>query len=271
MIKASSLKYHWQRVVCLVYIGSIITVCQTGMATTEPVKISTHPSYPPIMFQINKVPKGIALDVAIDILDQLKVPYELIFSGPWNRVLERARQGKIDLVAGLYYSKERATYLDYSDSIMDDHTVLFVWKGKEFPYNTLADIKGKRGTANLGASFGTAVDPFLATEVKMQRVVQSIQNYRLLELGRVDFFIFGLFAGQAQANKLGFGGKVVALPTPVVTEKIFLGFSKKSPHKHLLQKINPLIQSKITTKVIEKLYESNLQAYLQAPETTATN
>jgi polar amino acid transport system substrate-binding protein len=230
--------------------------------TMEPLKISCHPAYPPVMFIKNQKPMGIAIDIATDILNDLRVPYELVFAGPWNRVQQSARLGKIDMIASIYYNKERALYLDYALPVIEDPVVIFVWQGKEFEFNNLEDLVPKTGTSNLGESYGVEVDAFLEKNVSMQRVVKSEMNFKFLELGRADFFMFGLYAGRAQALLHGYGAKIVALPKPVTTENFYIAFSKKSPYKYLIPKINALIESSITPEKIRSLNEKNLKLYI---------
>lgn len=231
-------------------------------AEPAPLVISCHPDYPPVMFVKGQQPMGIAIDVATEILGHLEVPFELVSSGPWNRVQQSARLGKIDMIAGIYHNSERAEYLNYSLPFMEDPTVIFVWRGKEFPFNSLEDLIGKNGTSNLGESFGSKVDSFLEKNVKMQRVVKNEMNFRLLELGRADFFIFGLYPGRIQALQYGYNDKVKPLMKPAITENYYLALSKKSPYSNLIPKINEYIKKNITPKKIRKLNEENVRKYI---------
>ncbi len=213
------------------------------------------------MFVKGQQPMGIAIDVATEILGHLKVPFELVSAGQWNRVQQSARLGKIDMIAGIYHNSERAEYLDYTLPFMEDPTVIFVWRGKEFPFSSLKDLTGKNGTSNLGESFGSEVDQFLENNVKMQRVVKNEMNFRLLELGRVDFFIFGLYPGRTQALQYGYSDKIKPLAKPATTENFYLALSKKSSYTHLIPKINNYIKQHITATKIRKFNESNLKKY----------
>lgn len=234
--------------------------------TAQTLKISCHPEYPPVMFAHQEKPAGIAVDIATQALEHLGIEYQLVFAGPWKRVQQSAKVGKIDMIAGLYFNKERGQSIDFTVPIMDDPTVIFVWRNKEFEYNTLEDLIGKKGTTNLGDSFGVKVDAFMKKHLSVQRVVTSDLNFRLLELGRVDYFIYGLFPGRAQALNYGYGDLVKSLPNPVAVEKLYLGFSKKSSFRHLIPKINDYIKKHISETVIAELSEKNLNLFTGTPQ-----
>lgn len=229
--------------------------------TASPLRISCHPDYPPVMFLHQEKPAGITVDVATRALDHLGIEYELVFAGPWKRVQQSAKVGKIDMIAGLYFNKERDQYIDFTVPVVDDPTVIFVWRNKEFKYNTLEDLKGKEGTANLGDSFGIKVDAFIEEHLSVQRTVTIDSNFRLLEIGRANYFIYGLLPGKAQALRYGYGDLVKSLPIPLAIEKIHLGISKKSSFRHLIPKINDYIKMYINEKMIAELSEKNLKIF----------
>ena len=55
--------------------------------------------------------------------------------GSWEEAQAAARDGKADMIFGIYYNDERAKYLDYvQPAFMFDDVAVFVAKGKEFPF-----------------------------------------------------------------------------------------------------------------------------------------
>ena len=64
----------------------------------------------------------------------LKIPVESKFTGTWADAQAATREGKADMIVGIYYNDERATYLDYvQPAFMFDEVVMFVAKGKSVP------------------------------------------------------------------------------------------------------------------------------------------
>jgi len=57
-----------------------------------------------------------------------------------------AREGKVDIIFGVYFNDERASYLDYvRPAFMIDPVVVMVAKGKGFPFRGRQDLVGKEG------------------------------------------------------------------------------------------------------------------------------
>ncbi len=241
---------------------TLLLLCWPLISSGLEIKISSHPAYPPVMFERDGKLFGMTIDIATALFNSLNQPHRFVFSGPWNRVQQRARSGHIDMIAGIYRNKKREKYLLYSIPVLENPDVVFVKTGREFPFQTLEDLIGKKGTTNLGESFGNKIDQFIESKLNVQRVVKNKMNYKLLDLERVDYFLYGLYPGKAQAERLGYGGKIKALKTPLATEHYHFAFSKKSTFKSLLPKVDDFLKHYLTEKRIQSLYEKNLQLYL---------
>jgi polar amino acid transport system substrate-binding protein len=241
------------------------STASSAVQPRNPVMISAHPDYPPLMYEQEGELHGMTIDIATELFESLNIPYQFIFSGPWNRVQQRAKSGHIDMIAGIYKNSTREQYLLYSIPIFTGPDAVFVKAGKTFPFETLSDLIDKKGTSNLGESFGTTMDQFIENHLTIQRVVNSAMNYKLLDLERVDYFLFGLYPGQAQAKRLGYDNRIVSLKTPFATGAFYFTFSKKSRHKHLISKVNRYIKEHINDDYIEQLHTINLNKYLATP------
>ena len=56
---------------------------------------------------------------------------QLKYMGTWADAQAAARDGKADMIFGIYYNDERAAYLDYvQPAFMFDEVAIFVPKGK---------------------------------------------------------------------------------------------------------------------------------------------
>ena len=104
---------------------------------------------------------GVGPDLAAMILSHLGIRHQSRYLGPWKRVQENARHGKVDLIAGIYRNIEREAYLDFSDPFCEDPTSVFVAKGKAFAITDRRDLVGRRGVTLFGDSFGDSMDRFI--------------------------------------------------------------------------------------------------------------
>ena len=219
---------------------------------TEKVIISAHPGYPPISWQQQDTLVGVAVEMAEQIFTELGIPYEIRVTGPWARVQIAAKHGDIDVIAAAYKNPERETFMDYTLPFMKDPVVVFVWKGKSFPFNRWEDLIGKQGGTNIGESYEKEFDRFMDQKLTMTKVPKTIQNFKKLEKGRIDYFVFGLYPGLADASTTGYEDKIEVLPQPVVNADFYMAFSKKSAFRHLIPEIDNIIERYKKEGKIEK-------------------
>lgn len=207
----------------------------------EPLIISGHPEYPPIMWQEGDTMVGAAAELAKTVFSEIGVPYEIRATGPWKRVQKNARHGRIDVITAAYINPERQNYMVYTIPFMKDPVSVFVIKRKTFPFDKWEDLIGKRGNTALGESYGKAFDLFIEQKLMVEKTPTVMQNFLKLEANRVDYAIIGLYPGLSYASISGFKEKIEVLSTPVVEENFYMTFSKRSKYAHLLPQANSII------------------------------
>ncbi|MCX4027750.1 transporter substrate-binding domain-containing protein [Endozoicomonas sp. SM1973] len=250
------------RTVCIIY-------CLVGChhfalaAANDVVKVSAHPSYPPIMWLQDDKMVGVAFKVVDYVLKKIGVVYEAISVGPWKRVHKNAMNGNIDIIAAAYLNDERQSYLLYSEWFMEDPVALFVWYDKQFKYDKWNDLIGKHGTTHLGESYGEEFDQYIKEKLSIDREHKYINHFRKLEHGRVDYFLCGLYPGLIEIHKHGYHEKIIKLKKNVVNEKFYITISKKSPYVSLMPKINQEILKIRNTKLIEQWINEAMDYYKQ--------
>ena len=227
-----------KRFLCL---GAFVAVALTANATfaaDECAKITAtgHPQYPAIAYKDGDNIAGAAPMLVEAIAKDLKVPLESKFMGSWADAQAAARDGKADMIFGIYYNDERAAYLDYvKPAFMFDDVAIFVAKGKEFPFKGQNDLVGKRGVTNKGESYGTEFDAFMKDKLDVARAEGINDAFKALLDGKADYLIAGYYPGVAEAAKDGLKDKVVALDQALLTAEMFVAFSKKSPCRSLVE------------------------------------
>jgi len=221
------------------YVGLFAVLALAGdaaFAADNCAKITAtgHPQYPVIAFREGDQIVGAAPDLVEAIAKKLNVPLESKYMGSWEEAQEAARDGKADMIFGIYYNDERATYLDYvQPAFMYDDVAIFVVKGKEFPFKGQDDLIGKKGVTNQGESYGNAFDAFIKEKLDVARTNGIGAAFEDLLAGKADYLIAGYYPGLAEASKDGFKDQIVALDQAVVTAEMFVAFSKKSPCRSL--------------------------------------
>jgi polar amino acid transport system substrate-binding protein len=228
-----------KRRILLLTLGLVFLV--NPLYAAETLKISGLPNYPPVMWKHNGTLTGIAAELAETICAELGVPFKFI-PLPWTRALYNAENGAVDMIAGAYINKDRQRYMDYSLPFMKDPGVVFVMKEKSFPFKELKDLTGKKGVTMLGYSWGEDFDNFAKQTLNIKTVTKPDQAFRMLERGRVDYFIYGLYSGIVVAVEQGLDRKIEYLPNYVSEEDLYITFSKKSKFRHFLPRVNEIIE-----------------------------
>lgn len=206
-----------------------------------------HPQYPVIAFKEGDGLVGAAPALVETIAKKLNVPLESKFMGNWADAQAAARDGKADMIFGIYYNDERAKYLDYvQPAFMFDDTAIFVAKGKAFPFKGQDDLIGKKGVTNQGESYGNEFDAFMKEKLDVARSDGIDDAFADLLSGKADYVIAGYYPGLAEAAKAGVKDEVEVLDQALLTSEMFVAFSKKSPCTALADKFGQAITEMTT-------------------------
>lgn len=222
----------------LIRLSALAALTLTGtvaFAADECAKITAtgHPQYPVIAFKQGDNIAGAASMLVEAIAKDLKVPLESKYMGTWADAQAAAR-GKADMIFGIYYNDERATYLDYVEpAFVFDPVIVFVAKGKEFAFTGRDDLIGKKGVTNEGESYGNDFDAFIKDKLDVARADGIDDAFKDLLDGKADYLIAGYYPGTAEAAVQGIKDKIVPLEPALLSAEMFVAFSKKSPCRAL--------------------------------------
>ena len=206
-----------------------------------------HPQYPAIAFKEGDRIVGAAPTLVETIAKEVGVPLSSKYEGTWAQAQEAAREGKADMIVGVYYNDDRAQYLDYvRPAFVFDPVVVFVAKDRKFSFKDQEDLVGKKGATNKGESYGTAFDAFMKDKLTVTRTDGIDAAFDALLKGDVDYVIAGFYPGDAEAAKSGIEDKIEALEPALLSAEMFVAFSKKSPCASMAPKFGNGV-TKLTT------------------------
>jgi polar amino acid transport system substrate-binding protein len=230
-------------------LAALMMTCNVALAADTCAKIIStgHPQYPAIAFKQGDNIVGAAPSLVEAIAKDLKIPLESKYMGTWADAQAAAKDGKADMIVGIYYNDDRAQYLDYiQPAFIFDPVVVFVAKDKKFPYKDQNDLIGKKGATNQGESYGNEFDTFIKDKLNVERTDGLDAAFDDLVTGKVDYVIAGYYPGSAEVAKMGLKDKVEALDPGLLSAEMFVAFSKKSPCASLAPKFGEGI-TKLTT------------------------
>ena len=230
--------------------------------TCTKIVATGHPQYPAIAYKEGDNIAGAAPTLVAAIAKSLNIPLEAKYMGSWEEAQAAARDGKADMIFGIYYNDERAKYLDYvKPAFMFDDVAVFVVKGKEFPFKGPDDLVGKKGVTNQGESYGNDFDAFMKDKLNVSRTAGIDAAFKDLVAGKADYLIAGYYPGLAEAAKAGLKDQIVPLDQAVVTAEMFVAFSKKSPCRSLAERFGKGITDLTTNDKFDAMLDDAIKAW----------
>ncbi len=169
-------------------------------------------------------------------------------------MLKYAEVGKLDMVASLYWTKERGKVYTYTEPYLMNEARVFVLKNKKFKLEKLEDLIGLMGgTPYGGGSYGDKFDLFTKKHLDLVKATSKQQHINLILNERVDYFILDYQDGMIYLKNNELENKIVPLDYPISTTKVHFAFSKLSPCINLLESINRFIVNSTTNGIIKNI------------------
>ncbi|MEJ2795892.1 transporter substrate-binding domain-containing protein [Iodobacter sp. LRB] len=214
----------------------------------EEVTIFASDDYRPVTFRNDQGQEdGIGYTV-LKHYEQLSGNKVILDMASWKRSYLLAEKGKGGII-GLSKTKARLEIFDYSEPFYESIVGLVVKKGKEFPFNSVADLKGKIISVTNTASYGEEFDHALAAKL-FQVDVNYTSDVRLKKLlyDRVDCAVVNNAENSLDSmlkkdpELLSKRDQFVYLSKPLVRDPIHLAFHKSMKMQAFLTEFNRAIK-----------------------------
>jgi len=225
-----------------------------------------NPEYPPFLWRDPDDEThliGANADLMQLLSKELGIPVEVKYIGPWGRVQEEARLGRVDLLAGAFLTLPRFDYMDYFyPPFRETRTVIWVRKDSQLTYKRWRDLVGKRGITVINNSFGEDFDRYASESLKVATVASLEQALTLLTLSRADYLIYEEDPGHAYIAKMNIQNLKPLLP-PITNENLYLTISHKSPCNtpEMRGRIAKALYKLDKQSLMNKLVSSNIQLW----------
>jgi len=247
-----------------------LTIAMLGLsvwctqAQAEEFTFTGNETRPPKVFND---PAGNANGVLVEIMKFVgketgdKYNFKLF---PWARAYDTALKGEMAII-GLSKNTERLALFDYSEEpLFYDDLILVVKKGKEFSFENVSDLKGKKiGTAR-GASYGDIFEKAIKENV-FEAVAGNTPSSQLgmLLLDRLDAVLISVGkAGLEEACKdktvptlQSKKDQLVILPKPFNRDPNYVAFAKTMGKKEYLNKIDQVLKKANKSGELNKIID----------------
>lgn len=195
------------------------------------LKVGVYENPPKIFMNPNQQPDGIFIDIIKEIAKKEGFCIEYVY-GNWSDLLEMLKNGEIDIVPDVAFSKERDSLYSFNKLFVLS-SWLEVFTLKEHTFNSIYDLNHKR----IGVLKGSIQEDYLNTSLKsdfnIDYTVVKYDNYegtvKALENNEVDVIIANrFFYFSSNCNKNVFPTGIILRPSD-----LFFAFTKNK-HQDLI-------------------------------------
>lgn len=245
----------------------MLLLCSTLLPAVKAAEVlvaSGHAHYPPFMYRDGDQIAGVGADLTRLIFNEVGIEVVSRYVGPWERVMRKAQNGKIDLIVGAYKTKERERYLAFPrEHYVEEPVVIFVNKNNAFDFDRWQDLNNKFGGTAIGESWGNAFDNYAEKHLNIQRLVHIDQSFKMISRNRLDYAIFALYPGRINLMKLGLEENIIALPKLVDAPRAYQAFAKNSQFTRYLNYYSKRIRELKQDGTVQRLIDKHMQRYEQ--------
>lgn len=233
----------------------LITLSLSAVASNL---LYSEKDFPPFSFKKNGKVTGIDIDVMNEISKRVNFPVEIKLI-PWKKLLKETENGKCVGSFALFQTAEREKWAHFTEVPVHFSTYsIFVKKGKEFAFNKISDLYGKKLAMTRGFNISDEFDKAIKDgKIKVHEVNSQAQFYALTEKGRVDGFIGNKLVTFWKLKEKG-NTSFTKLPKDVKSGRgAFLVISKKGSavkdKKALIGKMNSAYKAMVSEGLIKKI------------------
>lgn len=198
----------------------------------ERIVVTGNAQYPPVLWvdpDDSKRLVGAAVELLESALEGSGIHVDVLNVGPWARAQEEVRSGRVDMLAGAFLTSDRLAEMDYVyPPYMEVPSVIFVKRGKAFPYSGWDDLRGKRGSSLVNNSFGAAFDTYAADHLEISTVPSIEQSFELLLRDRADYVVYERHQGLALAAQMNILEQLDVLEGSLINEPLHYTVSHNS-------------------------------------------
>jgi|GEM_PF-164651 len=192
---------------------------------------SGNPQYPPYFWRPSEDDNrlvGANADLMQWLAREIGIPIDTRYVGPWGRVQEEMRAGRIDLIAGAFFTLPRTEYMDYFyPAFRETRSVVWARTTAPLNYKRWSDLIAHQGVTVINNSFGVEFDQYARQSLKITQVASIEQAIQMLQRGRADYLIYEDAPAEAYAARTG-GEAIRPLMPAVAHEGLYLTLSHRS-------------------------------------------
>ncbi|MGF1741868.1 transporter substrate-binding domain-containing protein [Vibrio profundum] len=201
---------------------------------------------------------GIDIEIIQLLSKKTNIPIAVRLT-PWKRVLHETKSGHVDGGIAFFKTEERENFLTYISTPLHESTYkVFVRKGEEFKFDSVADLHGKSIGKNTGfhisKEFNQANKENLihVEEASMELNIKKLHGKRISALVGNQQEVYYLL------SKLGLSDSIVALQHPLFPSRgayLVISNASKTPNKEkLINKLSDTLKAMKEDGLLDEIY-----------------
>ena len=188
---------------------------------------------------------------------------------PWARAAQLVFRGERDGIFTAFYNEERARYCHFpSEPLARDKWILFVRTADvgRLRFASFDDLMGHDIAVLRGASISPEFWDFARRHQRVVETASDEANFRMLEVGRVDYVVASHVNGSRLIASLGFAGKIAPLPSRSLKEdNLYVIFSKQRVSAEFVVQFSNALSRFKQTAAFRAIYRKYFQDAPPAP------
>ena len=135
----------------------------------------------------------------------------------------------VQVTETLKIQPERERYLEFVRTpAFPNPVAVFVDRKRAFIFSQWSDLTQHKGGISLGNTFGAEFSQYAASHLRLEESGTADTNFQKLGLGRIDYFVVGLFTGETYLARHGLGDRFMAMRPFLTEDKNYFAFAKSS-------------------------------------------
>ncbi|MEP3046834.1 MAG: ABC transporter substrate-binding protein [Roseibium sp.] len=196
---------------------------------------------------------GYAIDFVETIFSEIEVSHKIDRAKPWPRVIKELETGELDMVFAFFDRPERREKYAYTEHWITDMYAVITYKGNEFDYLSVEDLRGRQGLTYNGIRFPPPLHEATVDNDNLTTVNDVELMHKMLRHKRVDYVIASVATFMNLLPEGYTADEFTALPASAVKIPVYMAIPKNSPCEHLLEAINDQIR-KHRDELFEAVY-----------------
>lgn len=207
---------------------------------------------------------GVSVDIVKQVLTTLDCDLQLL-KMPWARALEELKQGRVDIVGGMFITDDRRAFAHFSTVGQMSPNILFLHHSlqPDVPFSSLQEVldHGLKLGAQINVNYGETFIS-LAQKSRYQHQFQYVSDRKLLwkmaSVNRVNGVIADEFSGRYELSKLGLDDLVYPSSVVISDTPSYFAFSKQTNKVEFVQQFD-VLSNLITQGEVKRIRDNYLR------------